>query len=187
MRKFTKRDVLRFAKHEAGHVVHHVMTFRHEFDFVWVKRSDDEQPPKKANGQFMSSGLGGCVYRSSDAQIWCTTFEWVSQYMAGLAGEPINRKKVGKMDLYAWVTGCRGDFEGAREAIKESNEKGLSKWVYPEPDKLMDQCLVSVHRTLNSPQVKAAHEEVVKKLIERGRLTYDEVVEIVYRHLERKL
>jgi hypothetical protein len=183
-KNITKQDVKRFAKHEAGHAVHHVLTFGHEFDFVWVKRSDDEQPPKNANGQFMSSGLGGCVYRSSDAQICCTTFEWVSQYMAGLAGERINRKKVGKVDLYAYLTGCKGDIEGAREAIRESNEKGLSKWIFNDPDKLMDDALASVHRLLTSPQVGRAHEEVVEKLTERGRLTYDEVKEIAYRHLE---
>jgi hypothetical protein len=184
MRKFTKRDILRFANHEAGHVVHHVMTFGHEFDFVWVKRTDDEQPPKKANGQLMSSDLGGCVYRSSDAQICCTTFEWVSQYMAGLAGERINRKNVGKVDFYSYLTGCRGDIEGARAAIRESNEKGLSKWIFNDPDKLIDDALASVHRLLTSDQVRRAHVQVAEKLIERGRLSYDEVREIVYRHLK---
>jgi len=183
-RAIRKVDIKRFAKHEAGHAVHHVLTFGHEFDFVWVKRSDDEVPPKKANGQFMSGGLGGCMYRSSDAQIFCTTFEFVCNYMAGLAGERINRKNVGKVDFYAYLMGCRGDIEGARAAIKESNEKGLSKWIFTAPDKLMDDALASVHRLLTSPQVRRAHEEVVEKLIERGRLTYDEVKEIVYRHLE---
>lgn len=177
-KNITKQDILRFAKHEAGHAVHHVLTFAHEFDFVWVRRSIDEVPPKTANGQLMSWGLGGCMYRSSD-EIYCTTFDYVANYMAGLAGERINRKKPGTMDFVAILSGCKGDWRGAREAIKESNEKGLSKWYIKDDQKFMDDALKSVHEWMTSDRVRRAHTAVVKKLIECGRLTYAEVKAIV--------
>lgn len=179
-RKFTKRDIKKFAKHEAGHVTHHVLTFQHKFDFVWVRRSQEDEAPRNKEGQVLSD-LGGCVYRSSDEEVYTTTFEWVANFMAGLAGERINWKKPGKMDFYALLTGCEGDWRAAQEAIRESNEKGLSKWVITDEDKYINMALKSAHSTLRAAH--KAHEAVTNALIERGRLTYDEVKEIVYSNL----
>ena len=179
-RKFTKLQIKRYARHEAGHVVHHVLTFHYKFDFVWVRRSQEDTAPLNKEGQVLSD-LGGCVYRADNEKVFTTTFEFVANFMAGLAGERINRKKSGKMDLAAILMGCEGDWRAAHNAIRESNEKGLSKWYVKDEDKYMDNALKSAHSLLRA--ARKAHQAVTDALIERGRLTYDEVKEIVYRNL----
>jgi hypothetical protein len=121
-------------------VVHHVLTFRHKFDLVWVKRSDDDPAPANRDVQVLSD-LGGCVYRSSGDEIFCTTFEYVEQFMAGLAGERINRKKSGTLQFVDILMGCEGDWRGARASSQESNEMGLSKWIITDEDQYLNRAL----------------------------------------------
>lgn len=173
-----KVDIKRFAKHEAGHAVHLVMNFREQFEFVWVRRTDDEPVPVIPGAKPREGAGGGGVFFKPNPQLNCPTFAIVANCMAGVAGERINRKTPGRFGIVDILMGARSDWEQARHHIKESNEKGLSKWVYTDEDKFMNQCFVDAWRQLQA--LKAAHEAVTDALIREGKLTYDEVKAIVY-------
>lgn len=184
--KFTKRDFRKYAKHEAGHAVHYVLTFHEPFEYVWSQHSHDAVPDDgTGRGGKVVDGkvLGGAVVRTPGQQLVCTTFDLIQQYMAGVAGERIARKKPGKLDFYTILSGANGDFHAALEAIKESNEKGLSKWVITDNDKYMNDALAAAWRRLQAH--KAAHAAVTRLLLERGRLSYEEVKNIVWDDVER--
>ena len=182
--KLNNRHIKRFAKHEAGHALHHVLNFRHKFEFVWVRRTDDEPIPldRPVNNTSADGRLGGAVFCPPNQQIYCTTFEVVANCMAGIAGERINRKNPGKLGFVDILMGAEGDWRMAQHFIRESNEKGLSKWVITDEDKYMDKALKYAHGQLQA--FRSPHEEITRLLIERGRLSYDEVIAIVYRNPE---
>jgi hypothetical protein len=178
MKKLTKRDIKRHAKHEAGHAVHHVVALSYPFEFVWVKRTNDEPVPAFAGRTQPHDGIGGAV--SSHAEEICeSTSNLVQNCVAGLAGERIGRKKPGKFDFVSILRGCEGDFRVAQSYIRDHNQRRLGKFFIVDEDKFMDMCLASAWNTLQVH--KAAHTEVTRLLIERGTLTYKEVHGIVWK------
>ena len=173
-----KVDIKRFAKHEAGHVVHFVLNFRERFEFVWVRRTDDEPVPEVPGATKRSGTGGGGVFFQPNPQLVTTTHNIVANCMAGVAGERINRKKPGKFGFVDILMGAESDWRQAQHHIKESNEKGLSKWFISDEDRFMDLCFTDAWRQLKSLQ--SAHEAITQALIERGKLTYDEARAIIY-------
>jgi hypothetical protein len=177
-----KTDIKKFAKHEAGHAVHFIMNFGERFEFIWIRRTDDEPVPELpgcAPHATKSSGRGGGVFFKPNPTLFTNTHTLVTNCLAGVAGERINRKNPGKFGFVDILMGARNDWEQARRHIKESNEQGLSKWVITNEDRYMDRCFVDAWRQLKSLQ--AAHEAVTQALIGEGKLTYDEVKAIIYR------
>lgn len=185
MKKLTKRDIKRHAKHEAGHAVHHVVALSYPFEFVWVKRSDDEKPPRFSGRTKPSDNAGGATCSHAE-EICETTHNLVANCAAGLAGERINRKKSGKFDFVAILLGCEGDWRTARNYIREHNELGLGDFTISDADvdKFIDTCLARAWRTLQVH--REAHAEVTRLLIERGTLTYEEVRGIVWKKVQEK-
>jgi hypothetical protein len=174
-----KVDIKRFAKHEAGHAVHFVMNFRERFEFVWIRRTDDEPVPEIPGRATERSGRGGGVFFQPNPQLFTTTATLVTNCMAGVAGERIKRKKPGRFTFVDILMGAESDWREARRHIQESNEQGLSKWFITDEDRFMNERFVDAWRQLTS--LKTAHEAVTQALIERGKLTYDEVKALVYR------
>jgi hypothetical protein len=175
-----KVDIKRFAKHEAGHAVHFVLNFGERFEFVWVRRTDDEPVPEiPGHTSAERSGKGGGVFFQRNSQLVTTTHALVANCMAGVAGERIDRKKPGKFTFADILAGAEGDWRQARRHIQESNEQGLSKWIITDEDRFMDVCFADAWRQLKS--LKPTHEAVTQALIERGKLTYDEVKAIINR------
>jgi hypothetical protein len=74
-----KVDIKRYAKHEAGHAVNFVLNFREPFEFVWVRRTDDELVPQVAGTVQRSSSQGGGVFFQSSPTFFTTTFELVKK------------------------------------------------------------------------------------------------------------
>ena len=176
-----KVDIKRFAKHEAGHAVHFVMNFRERFEFVWIRRTKEElcpEIPGRVVEEAERQGRGGAVFFQPNPQLNCTTFAIVSNCMAGVAGERINRKKPGRFTFVDILRGAESDWRQARGHIKDSNEQGLSKWVMTDEDKYMTTCMRDAWRQLK--YFAAAHEAVTQALIERGKLTYDEVRTLIH-------
>lgn len=173
--------IIRFAKHEAGHAVHFIMNFQERFEFVWSRRTKEElcpEIPGRVMEQAEREGRGGGVFFQPNPQLNCTTFAIVSNCMAGVAGERINRKRPGTLAFVDILMGAESDWRQARRHIQESNEKGLSKWIYPDAGKFMNTCLKDAHRQLQA--LKPAHEAVTRALVERGKLTYNEVKALVW-------
>lgn len=106
----------------------------------------------------------------------------VANCMAGIAGERINWKNPGKLGFVDILMGAEGDWRMAQHFIRESNEKGLSKWIVTDEDKYMNKALKHAHGQLHA--FRSAHEEITQLLIERGRLSYDEVKTIAYKNRE---
>jgi hypothetical protein len=94
--------------------------------------------------------MGGAVFCPPDQQIYCTTFEVVANCMAGIAGERINRKKPGKLGSVDILMGAEGDWQMAQHFIRESSEKGLSKWVITDEDVYMLQGSEACSRSTTS-------------------------------------
>lgn len=174
-----KVDIKRFAKHEAGHAVHFVLNFGEPFEFVWVRRTNDEPVPEiPGHTSEERSGKGGGVFFQPNPQLVTTTHALVANCMAGVAGERINRKKPGKFTFADILAGAEGDWRQARRHIQESNEQGLSKWIITDEDKYMTTCMRDAWRELK--YFAAAHDAVTQALIERGKLTYDEVRTLIH-------
>jgi hypothetical protein len=176
-RRLTKRNIKRLAKHEGGHAVHHVVALSYPFEFVWVRRSDDEKPPHFNGRTQLSDDIGGGTFSHAE-EICETTHDLVQNCVAGLAGERIGRKKPGKFDIVSILRGCESDFRVALECISDHNQRRLGKFFINDEDRYIDTCLVAAWTTLQVH--KAAHAEVTRLLIERGTLTYEEVSGIVW-------
>ncbi len=100
--------------------------------------------------------------------------------MAGVAGERINRKKPGTFTFVDILTGAKSDWQQARRHIQRVQRAGIKRrWIITDEDRYMNERFVDVWRELKA--LKTAHEAVTQALIERGRLTYDEVKAIIYR------
>ena len=173
-----KVDIKRFAKHEAGHAVHFVMNFRERFEFVWIRRTKDEPAPRVPGTSVRPATQGGGVFFQPNPSLFCTTHMLVTNCMAGVAGERVNRKQPGRFTFVDILRGAESDWRQAQGHIKDSNEQGLSRWVITDEDKYMTTCMRSAWQELQA--VKAAHEAVTEALIERGTLTYDEVKALVF-------
>ena len=182
-----KVDIKRFAKHEAGHAVHFVLNFGERFEFVWIRRTDDEPVPAVPGGAtaLHSDRRGGGVFFQPNPQLFTTTHALVTNCMAGVAGERISRKKPGRFTFADILMGAKSDWRQAQKYIRESNEQGLSKWIITDEDRYMNERLVDAWRELKVLQT--AHEAVTQALIERGKLTYDEVNTIILQTQGRNL
>jgi hypothetical protein len=182
--KLTKREIKRYAKHEAGHAVYFVLNFSERFEFVWIRRSDDEVAPHVPGTTERAYKQGGAVFFKPNPTFYTNTQTLVANAMAGVAGERIARKLGGKFTFADYLSGAKGDYEEAKRHVEEHNEKKLGKFLIADLDKLLNVCLGIAWRTLKLYQ--PVHEEVARLLIERGTLTYDEVSEIVWGYVNRR-
>ena len=173
-----KVDIERFAKHEAGHAVHFVMNFRERFEFVWIRRTKDEPTPQVPRSSVRPATQGGGVFFQPNPSLFCTTHTLVTNCMAGVAGERVNRRKPGRFTFVDILRGAESDWRQAQGHIKDSNEQGLSKWVITDEDEYMTTCMRDAWRELK--YFAPAHEAVTQALIERGKLTYDEVRTLIH-------
>lgn len=179
------RDIRNTAWHEGGHAIYNLAVIDPQTQFhngwasfkgIWVARDTDEKPLTTTGLQLFGTwhNAMGAVLKT-DQQIWCSDYEEISLYMAGLAGQRIlnRRKSPGKITFGDWLSTAAHDIETAHaiaEAHMEEHGKGY------QPDMALEVCLQNAWRII---KIHAkAHREIAEELERTGYMTYERAKEI---------
>jgi hypothetical protein len=153
---------LQTAKHEAGHVVLHLLKGI-SFSDVWVGRENnfwsDSADSDDANGGVEGSDV---LFADTDEQREVAGVVM----MGGLAGERVDRRSCGS----AWRNGF-----AVRHACGDINDIRMSDLDGGDED-MIDHWLALAHAILQ--KYRDLHERLTDALIERRRLSYDECLAI---------
>jgi len=160
-----RRDVLRSAKHEAGHALLFLL-FGCEFDSIEIKEN-------VANDYDMSTlSFGKVAVGVVRGGVGCIGHhEEVIVHMAGIAGERVDRQRPGKFGFTDVLSGAEADWRAARAICTPEYLAGFGQTGMNE-DQYLSAALANAHSLI--VQFKDAHTAMVNALVEKRVLTYDE-------------
>jgi hypothetical protein len=185
-RRVSKRDIKQSAWHESGHAVFNLAAIDPQTQFhnghasfkgIWVRFSAEES----SRVDMAQLDLSGVPFLGSDPQalgavlkngdIWCSDFDEITLYMAGIAGYRIfnGRKKVGKIEFIDWLQGGAHDIRMAA-SIAKSHGCG---W---DTDEILNRAVQRAWDILKMHPV--AHREIADLLEKDGYVSYDRAKEI---------
>jgi hypothetical protein len=165
----SKRELLRRAKHEAGHAIL-ALTLGTEFMDVTIVPYQPTSRIHILGDKEPTVGIvrGGLRYEQGSTS-YASNWDWACLLMAGLAGERIDRKTSGRFTSTDLFSGAYDDWcKTLVEVRKFSTPAGVDMWV--------NRILADAWERLK--RHKAAHKRLVNLLLEKGTVAYDEVVEL---------
>lgn len=186
------RDIRNTAWHEGGHAIFNLAVIDPQTHFhlghpsfkgIWVAHDTNEKSLTTTGITLFGSWRGamGAVLKS-DEGIWCSDYEEISLYMAGLTGQRIlnGRKRPGKIDFGDWISTAAHDIQSAHD-IAEAHIKEHGKGF--QPDAALQHGL---ERAWNILKVHAkAHQKMSNELERAGYMTYERAKEIFEEGLSR--
>ncbi len=163
------RRLLSYAKDECGHAVV-ALAFGGTFTDIEIGEGTttdrDLSPGQKIGGVIRGVGNG------------LTDPRYVVTLMAGVAGERVNRKKPGTLSFTDILMGADSDYRDARVICTPRHIRYLARRA-TTVNGYLNECLASAFIVIQ--QHKRVHAALVEALMEHGKLTYEQCVEMVER------